>query len=259
MPLTPDDKPAHSRYSYLATGARLDRGRQEWIGEGRNRLRGMQHVVGKKGEAVIQQDTVIKGEISNCDYIEVYGYIEGELSSSRIMVREGGKVFGTLRADNAEIQGIAQGEIYVNRLIKIGSTGNVNGDVQYGQIAMDLGGELSAKLRNVPPEIKGDLELHVSRGKAVRITLVDLNAVDPDDDAKDLSFTVSNANGGFIAHQRAPTTPITNFTQADLENGAVAFVHDGGNGTDAGFDVQVVDAKGATSGAPKSVNVVVQN
>jgi cytoskeletal protein CcmA (bactofilin family) len=215
--------------------------------------------MGKKGEAVIQQDTVIKGEISNCDYIEVYGYIEGDLSSSRIMVREGGKVFGTLRADNAEIQGIAQGEIYVNQLIKIGSTGNVNGDVQYGQIAMDLGGELSAKLRNVPPEIKGDLELHVSRGKAVRITLVDLNAVDPDDDAKDLSFTVSNAHGGFIAHQRAPTTPITNFTQADLENGAVAFVHDGGNGAAAGFDVQVMDAKGATSGAPKSVSVVVQN
>ncbi len=219
---------------------------------------GDQDVVGKKGEAVIQEDTVIKGEISNCDYIEVYGYIEGELTSSRVMVREGGKVFGTLRAGDAEVQGIVQGEIFVNRLIKIGSTGNVNGDVEYGQIAMDLGGELSAKLRNVPPEIKGDLELHVGRGKAVRITLVDLNAVDPDDDAKDLSFTVSNAHGGFVAHQRAPTTPVKEFTQADLENGAVAFVHDGGNGANAGFDVQVVDAKGATSGAPKSVSVVVQ-
>jgi len=216
-------------------------------------------VVGKNREAIIQGDTVIKGEISNCDHIEIYGYIEGELSASRVTIREGGKVFGTMRADNAEVQGIAQGEIFVNRLIKIGSTGNVNGDVQYGQIAMDLGGELSAKLRNVPPEIKGDLELHVNRGKAVRISLIDLHAVDPDDDAKDLSFTVSNAQGGFIAHQRAPTTPINGFTQADLEAGAVAFVHDGSNGAAASFDVQVVDAKGATSGAPKTVSVVVQN
>ncbi len=214
--------------------------------------------VSKSRQAVIQQDTVIKGVISNCDYIEVYGYVEGDLQASRVLVREGGKVFGTLRAGDAEIQGVLQGDIHVNRLIKIGSTGNVNGDVQYGQIAMDLGGELSAKLRNVPPEIMGDLELHVQKGRAVRITLIDLHAVDPDDNAKDLTFAVSNAHGGFIAHAKAPNTPITNFTQADLEAGSVAFVHDGASMGKAGFDVQVRDAKGASSGAPKSVNVVVQ-
>ncbi|MFP3920629.1 MAG: cadherin-like domain-containing protein [Dichotomicrobium sp.] len=215
-------------------------------------------MVGKSREAVIQEDTVIKGEISNCEYIEVYGYVEGELAASRVLVQDGGKVFGTLRAGDAEVQGVLQGEVFVDRLIKIGSTGNVNGDVQYGQIAMDLGGELSAKLRNVPPEIKGDLELSVKKGKAVRITLVDLNAVDPDDHAKDLKFSVSNARGGFIAHAKAPTTPIDTFTQADLESGSVAFVHDGASTDKAGFDVQVQDAKGASSGTPKSVNVLVQ-
>lgn len=209
-------------------------------------------------EAVIQEDTVIKGEISNCEFIEIYGYVEGELSASRVLVRQGGKMFGTLRAGDAEVQGVLQGDIFVDKLIKIGSTGNVNGDVQYGQIAMDLGGELSAKLRNVPPEIKGDLDLTVKKGKAVRITLVDLQAVDPDDHAKDLTFSVSNARGGFIAHAKAPTTPVTTFTQADLEAGSVAFVHDGSNAAKAGFDVQVMDAKGASSGAPKSVTVNVQ-
>lgn len=212
----------------------------------------------KTRQAVIQEDTVVKGEISNCDYIEVYGYVEGELSADRVLVQEGGKVFGTLRAGDAEVKGVLQGEIFVNRLIKIGSTGNVNGDVQYGQIAVELGGELSAKLRNVPPEIKGDLELNVKKGKAVRISLVDLNAVDPDDNAKDLTFSVSNAHGGFIAHAKAPTTPITTFTQADLESGSVAFVHDGASTDKAGFDVQVRDAKGASSGTPRSVQVHVQ-
>jgi len=216
-------------------------------------------VDGKSREAVIQEDTVIKGEISNCEFIEVYGYIEGELSAARVLVREGGKVYGTLNAGNAEVRGILQGEVLVKNLIKIGSTGNVNGDVQYGQIAMDLGGELSAKLRNVPPEITGDMELNVQKGRAVRITLVDLNAIDPDDESKDLKFAVSNAHGGFIAHAKAPTTPITTFTQADLEDGSVAFVHDGASMDKAGFDVQVEDAEGANSGSPKSVNVVVQS
>jgi len=214
--------------------------------------------VSKNRQAIIQQDTVIKGEISNCDFIEVYGYVEGELTASRVTVRDGGKVFGTMRADDAEVEGLLQGDVFVNRLIKIGSTGNVNGDVQYGQIAVDLGGLLSAKLSNVPPEIKGDMELSVKKGKAVRITLVDLNAVDPDDDSKDLKFSVSNAHGGFIAHSKAPTTPVDTFTQADLEAGSIAFVHDGAAVDKAGFDVQVQDAKGASSGSPKSVNVQVQ-
>lgn len=214
--------------------------------------------VSKNRQAVIQEDTVIKGEISNCEYIEVFGYVEGEVDASRVLVREGGKLFGTLRAGDAEIEGLLQGDVFVRRLIKVGSTGNVNGDVQYGQIAVDLGGQLSAKLSNVPPEIKGDLELSVKKGRAVKITLVDLNAVDPDDKATDLKFSVSNAHGGFVAHSKSPTKPITNFTQADLEAGAVAFVHDGDSTDKAGFDVQVQDAKGASSGQPHSVNVQVQ-
>jgi len=214
--------------------------------------------VSKSRQAVIQEDTVIKGEITNCDYIEIYGYVEGELSTSRVTVREGGKLFGTLRAGDAEVEGLLQGDIFIKKLIKVGSTGNVNGDVQYGQIAVDLGGQLSAKLSNVPPELKGDMELNVTKGKAVRITLVDLNAVDPDDDAKDLTFSVSNAHGGFVAHAKAPSTPVSTFTQADLEAGSVAFVHDGASMDSAGFDVQVRDAEGANSGTPKSVNVVVQ-
>jgi cytoskeletal protein CcmA (bactofilin family) len=214
--------------------------------------------VSKNRQAVIQEDTVIKGEISNCELIEIYGYVEGEVDASRVTVREGGKLFGTLRAGDAEVEGLLQGDVFVRRLIKVGSTGNVNGDVQYGQIAVDLGGQLSAKLSNVPPEIKGDLELNVKKGRAVRITLVDLHAVDPDDKAKDLKFSISNAHGGFVAHAKAPTTPITTFTQADLEAGAVAFVHDGDSMDKAGFEVQVQDAQGASSGGPTSVNVQVQ-
>ncbi len=212
----------------------------------------------KSRQAVIQGDTVIKGEISNCEYIEVYGYVEGQVDAARVAVREGGKLFGTLRAGDAEIEGLLQGEVFVRRLIKVGSTGNVNGDVQYGQIAVDLGGELSARLSNVPPEITGDLELNVKRGRAVRISLVDLNAVDPDDKAQDLQFSISNAQGGFVAHAKSPSTPITTFTQADLESGSIAFVHDGQSSDKVGFKVQVRDSKGANSGDPHAVTVRVE-
>ena len=47
------------------------------------------------------------------------------------------------------------------------------------------------------------------------------NAVDPDDDAKDLTFTVSNARNGFVTLSGAPGRPVAKFTQADLQGGRV--------------------------------------
>jgi len=118
---------------------------------------------------------------------------------------------------------------------------------------MAQGGTLSATLRNVPPHLAGDLNLSVDRGGSVQITTADLTAFDPDDDAKDLTFTVTTPTSGFVA-----LTSISQFTQADLENGRVIFVHDGGSTQAAGFDTIVADAKGATSGQTQHVSVSVR-
>ena len=37
-------------------------------------------MTGNRGVAVIREDTVIKGEIRNCNQIEIYGYVEGDLA-----------------------------------------------------------------------------------------------------------------------------------------------------------------------------------
>ena len=146
----------------------------------------------------------------------------------------------------------------VRNLIDIRSSGNVSGNVKYGKLALEMGGNLSAEMRNVPPSLGGDLNLEVAKGYSVPITLQDLTALDPDDAARDLRFTVTRANSGFVALASAPKRAVTNFTQADLELGSVAFMHDGTNGGGAGFDIQVADHTGATSGAPQTVTVAVR-
>ena len=123
---------------------------------------------------------------------------------------------------------------------------------------VETGGILSADLRNIPPEIGGDLDLLVSRGKATRVTPMDLSALDPDDEARDLRFTISNPKNGFVALSNAPGKPVINFTQEDIEKGLVKFVHDGSESNSASFDVVVADAKGGSSGAPQTVKVVVR-
>lgn len=209
------------------------------------------------GLLVISADTFLKGEVRNCRQIEIYGYVEGNLSANQLLVREGGKFYGTARADSADIQGTIQGEVTVKHLISIRSNGSVSGNVQYGQLAMEAGGNLSADVHNVPPTIGGDLELTVGKGGSVRLTVQDLTAIDPDDKAKDLTFTVSRPRNGFVALSDAPARSISKFNQAELESGRVLFVHDGTTATSASFDVVAADKAGATSGLAQTLKVAV--
>jgi cytoskeletal protein CcmA (bactofilin family) len=222
---------------------------------------GATSVDGSNGVLVVSEDMVITGigELRNCRELEVYGYIEGAVATKKLRVHEKGRCFGKVKTDSAEIRGTLQGEVVVRNLIDIRSSGSVSGNVQYGRLALEPGGILTAEVRNVPPSLAGDFNLAVERGQVVRITLQDLTAIDPDDAASDLIFKVSNARGGFVALAQAPNKRADKFTQADLEAGRVLFKHDGTRGTTASFDVVVADHAGATSGAPQTVKVAVKD
>lgn len=211
----------------------------------------------KQEVTVLQEGTAIEGTIRNGGRVEIYGYIDGELHAASVIVHPGGKLIGTLHAGDAEVAGTLRGDIAIKNLIKIRSTGAVTGNVRYGQMAMEVGGDLSAQVRNIPPTLGGDLDITVKKGGAVRVTTMDLTAFDPDNEARELTFHVSNANNGFVALGAGSKTAANKFTQADLAAGNVYFVHDGGQAANASFDVIVSDTEGGTSGAPKTVKAAV--
>jgi cytoskeletal protein CcmA (bactofilin family) len=215
-------------------------------------------VVDSSRVLVIGEDTFLKGEVRNGGRIEIYGYVEGDVAGDLLVVQPGGRCFGTVKVESADIHGTLQGDISVKQLITVRTGGSVTGNVQYGRLAMEMGGNLSAEMRNVPPTISGDLDLSVDRGRAVRLTLQDLSALDPDDTPEHLTFTVSRATHGFVTLATDPARPVVAFTQADLERGGVLFRHDGTDGPLASFDVVVADRAGATSGAAQTVKVAVR-
>lgn len=214
-------------------------------------------IVSEPGVMVIGADTGLKGQIHNCRRIEIKGAFEGELNAGTVIVHRGGRCLGAVNADAAEVHGNLEGIIRVRRLISIRSTGSVVGNVQYGSMSLEPGGELSAEVRNVPPSLGGDFAIEVARGKSVRITLADLDARDPDDTAEQLRFTVTRISGGSIVLSSDAIRPVNVFTQADLAQGRVLFQHDGSAAREASFEVVVTDSKGASSGAPKAVRVTV--
>lgn len=210
------------------------------------------------GVLVIGSDAVLTGEVKGARKVEVYGIVEGGLQAGDVTVRQGGKVTGRIRSDSSTVEGDLRGDVRVQQLITIRSTGSVSGNVKYGRLAMEEGAELAASVRNVPPSLGGDLDLAVARGKSVRITPADLSAIDPDDAPSTLTFRASNVMGGHLAQADAPRAAIEAFTQADLLAGRVLFTHDGSDAPSARFDVVVSDAAGATSGAAQTVRVAVR-
>lgn len=207
--------------------------------------------------SVIMPDTVVEGDMVARGPITVSGRIQGTVSAPMVEISEGGEIYGSLKAKSADVYGSVQGDVSILGHIRIGRTGSVNGQVRYGSISMEQGASLDASLRNVPPRIGGDFEISVARGGSVKITTLDLTAFDPDDAAKDLTYSVTNPKNGFVALDSARTTAITQFTQADLEANRVVFVHDGSASASAGFDTVVTDSKGGTSGEVRHVTVLV--
>ena len=211
-----------------------------------------------RGVLIIGSDAVLKGDVKNARRVEVHGYVEGGVAAGDVFVHNDGRLFGSIKSETAEVRGTLQGDVRVNQLMAIKSTGSVNGTVKYGRLSMDEGASLSATVRNIPPSIAGDLDVTVNKGRSVRIMLADLSALDPDDKAENLIFKVSKARGGSVTQSSAPGTAVDTFTQADLESGRVHFAHDGGDAATASFDVIVSDNSGATSGPAKTVNVAVR-
>lgn len=220
-------------------------------------MTGERALASETGVLVIAADSGLNGQVRNCRRLEIHGRLEGEVETTELIVHAGGICTGRVRAEQAEVMGTLEGEVRVRRAIRIRSSGAVAGNVLYGSLALEPGGELSATVRNVPPTVGGDFQIEVAAGGSVRLTLSDLTAHDPDDRPEDLRFAVSRVVAGRVAHTTAPDRALEAFTQADLTAGQVLFVHDGGTQREGGFEVVVSDAKGATSGAPRRVRALV--
>ena len=99
---------------------------------------------------------------------------------------------------------------------------------------------------NLPPVIVNN-QLTITEGTTVILTGSNLSATTGiSGGANALQFSVRNVQHGFFAFTNAPTVAITQFTQGDISNGRVQFVHDGSCSSPL-YSVQVTDPRAAIS------------
>ena len=108
---------------------------------------------------------------------------------------------------------------------------------------------------NDAPTIQNNV-LTISEGGTVVLTSTDLFSTDAEQSAAQLTYTVSGVSGGRFEFISNAGIAVTSFTQADINNGAVQFVHDG-HETPPSYDVTVSD--GNLTNGPQSVVVTFTN
>ncbi|MBE7939954.1 MULTISPECIES: polymer-forming cytoskeletal protein [Ramlibacter] len=112
----------------------------------------------KEGESklTVGPNIKLKGvEITDCDTLVVEGSVEATMDSRVIQISERGAFKGSAEIDIAEIHGVFDGNLTVRQKLTIFSTGKVTGQVRYGKIVIEEGGQLS-----------GDIEAGISASRA---------------------------------------------------------------------------------------------
>ena len=93
---------------------------------------------------IVGPDIKLKGvEITDCDTLVVEGRVEASMDSRVVQIAQSGVFTGKATMDVAEIWGTFEGQLTVRRQLVIYGTGRVSGQIRYGQIRIEEGGELS--------------------------------------------------------------------------------------------------------------------
>ncbi len=89
---------------------------------------------------IIGAETVITGELSTSEVVQIEGRMEGKIKSSGLVViGEAGRVKADIEADNVSIRGKLEGDCTAKNKVEITRTGKVFGNLRAPRIAVAEG------------------------------------------------------------------------------------------------------------------------
>ena len=106
----------------------------------------------KTGNRVLTvgNDILLKGEITACDRLLIEGKVEATVSDvNALELAECGSFKGSANVVDAHISGTFDGDLVVTGRLIIHSSGTVSGNISYGEIEIERGGQLTGQIKSV--------------------------------------------------------------------------------------------------------------
>lgn len=96
---------------------------------------------------IVGREIFLSGQITSCDRLIVEGRVEAQLTQSKVIeVTESGYFKGSADIEDADIAGRFEGTLNARGKVQIRATGRLTGQVVYGQIEIESGGEISGEI-----------------------------------------------------------------------------------------------------------------
>jgi len=102
---------------------------------------------------IVGREISLSGEINSCNKLVVEGSVEANLQNCReVDISDTGLFKGSASIDEAEVRGRFEGNLTVRKRLMIRATGKVTGTIRYGQIEIECGGQISGDIQAQPHE-----------------------------------------------------------------------------------------------------------
>jgi cytoskeletal protein CcmA (bactofilin family) len=105
---------------------------------------------GEVKKLIVGRDIFLSGEIKSCNKLVVEGSVEAALRDCQtVEIADAGLFRGSAEIDTADVSGRFEGDLTVRSRLMIRATGRIVGTVRYGQIEIERGGVISGQIEHL--------------------------------------------------------------------------------------------------------------
>ena len=115
---------------------------------------------------IISDSSNFKGNIETEGTLIVHGSVKGIIKCGSLEILQEGHVDAEVEAENVSVAGKFQGEMLCSGRLNILSTGTVIGEIAYGRLSIESGGQLAGNLTKSKPKDGAVLPLYQEIGQS---------------------------------------------------------------------------------------------
>lgn len=108
----------------------------------------------QKGAVVIGEGVSLSGVLKVPGRAVIHGDFQGELYAEELTLGLAGKIAGKTHVGKADVQGEIRDELFVTEHLIVRASGRIHGNVAYGEVEVECGGNIQGTLRQGKSEAK---------------------------------------------------------------------------------------------------------